>query len=73
MKNAADEIRKTELKENYAEQTPEHVTASLDGTWQHRGFASLKGIVTTISSGKWVDYEILTKNCKSCNDGREKS
>lgn len=62
MKNAADEIRKTELKETYDEQTPAHVTASLDCTWQRKGFASLNGIVTTISSGKCVDYEILTKN-----------
>ena len=67
MKNAADQIRKAELKQNFDLETPVNTTASFDGTWQRRGYASLNGVVTAISSGKCVDYdEVLTKHCKSC-------
>ena len=66
MKNAADQIRKAQLKQNFDLETPVNTTASCDGTWQRRGYASLNGVVTAISSGKCVDYEVLTKHCKSC-------
>ena len=44
------------------------VSASFDGTWQRRGYASLNGVLTAISieNGKCLDYECLTKNCKMC-------
>ena len=45
------------------------VTASFDGTWQRRGYASLNGVVSCISidTGKCLAYECLTKKCKSCD------
>ena len=39
---------------------------SLDGSWQRRGHASLKGVVTTISYGKCIDVETMTKFCRDC-------
>lgn len=42
------------------------VTASFDGTWQRRGYASLNGVVTSICQGKCVDVAIMTKSCRSC-------
>ena len=43
-------------------------TVSVDGTWQSRGFSSLNGIVgaVSVSIGKVVDIEIMSRNCKSC-------
>lgn len=43
-----------------------NVTASFDGTWQKRGYASLNGVVTGISNDKCIDYEVLTKRCNAC-------
>ena len=40
--------------------------ASFDGTWQRRGFSSLNGVVSCISNGKVIDYEVLTKVCRFC-------
>jgi hypothetical protein len=44
------------------------VSASFDGTWQRRGYASLNGVVSAISNdtGRCLAYECLTKNCKAC-------
>ena len=39
---------------------------SLDGSRQKRGHASLNGIVTTISNGKCIDVETMTKYCRGC-------
>ena len=45
---------------------------SVDGTWQRRGFSSLNGIVTAISSDskKCLDYEVMSKICKACEKWR---
>ena len=37
-----------------------------DGTWQKRGQSSLNGVVTLIGNGKCINYEVLSKKCKSC-------
>ena len=37
-----------------------------DGTWQKRGHSSINGVVTLIGNGKGIDYEVLSKKCKSC-------
>ena len=37
-----------------------------DGAWQKRGHSSLNGEVTLIGNGKSIDYEVQSKNCKSC-------
>ena len=43
-----------------------NVTVSFDGTWQRRGYSSLNGVVTCISEGKVLDYEVLCKVCPQC-------
>lgn len=43
-----------------------NVSVSGDGAWQKRGFSSLNGVMTLISSGKCVDVEVLSKKCKQC-------
>ena len=45
-----------------------NVPASVDGTWQKRGFSSLNGVVTVISvdSGKILDTEIMSRKFKGC-------
>ena len=37
-----------------------------NGTWQKRGQSFLNGVVTLIGNGKCIDYEVLSKKCKSC-------
>ena len=39
---------------------------SQDSSWQQRGHASLNGVVTTVSDGKCIDTEILSKYCTGC-------
>lgn len=39
---------------------------SCDGSWQRRGYSSLNGVVTVISSGKCLDYQVLSKVCNAC-------
>ena len=39
---------------------------SLDGSWQRRGHASLNGLVTTVSNGKCIDADVMTKFCRGC-------
>ena len=45
-----------------------------DGTWRRRGYSSLYGIVTAISTvtGKVIDIEIMSKDCKECTVWRNK-
>ena len=44
------------------------VVVSADGTWRKRGFKSSVGVVTVISllSGKILDTEIMSKECRTC-------
>ena len=44
------------------------VEVSSDGTWQHRGYSSLNGVVTVISikNGKALDIEPMSRACKAC-------
>ena len=48
--------------------TGDHCAVSVDGTWHRRGFSSLSGVVTAISvsTGKVLDVEVLTKECTVC-------
>ena len=70
MISAASEIEGTKDENGICD-----ITVSCDGTWQKRGYSSLKGIVTVISgdTGKCIDYRIRTKNFKTCQswEGRE--
>ena len=44
-------------------------SVSCDGTWQKRGYSSLNGVFTAIStdSGKIVDVECMSRFCKICD------
>ena len=65
MFRAVDEIRETSLMADHAQ--IEDCQVAIDGTWQKRGFASLNGVVIATScEGKVIDYQVLSKNCKSC-------
>ena len=37
-----------------------------DGAWQKRGHPSLNGVVTLTGNRKCINYEVLSKKCKSC-------
>ena len=45
-----------------------NIEISTDGAWQRRGYASLNGLVTvvTMDTNKCVDFEVLSKTCKTC-------
>ena len=45
-----------------------------DDTWTKRGYSSLYGVVTALSTitGKAVDAEVMSKNCKECTGWRGK-
>ena len=66
MCKAAEEIRRGDLGAEYDNDMIVGTTASFDGSWQRRGFASLNGVVTAISHGKCVDMAVLSKKCGSC-------
>ena len=50
------------------------VAVSGDGTWRKRGYSSSFGVVTALSTvtGKALDVEIMSKNCKECTVWRGK-
>ena len=45
-----------------------------DGTWRKRGYSSIYGIVTALSTvtGKVIDIEIMSKDCRECTVWRNK-
>ena len=53
-------------KEEHAASGKKVVTVSTDGAWQKRGHASLNGVVTTISEGMCLDFNVLSKYCRGC-------
>ena len=76
-KSVAEETMKDAIKElkesNHKDETNTiDIAASLDGTFQKRGYSSLNGIVSAISmdNGKVIDTVPMTRYCKSCI-GRE--
>ena len=50
------------------------IGVSGDGTWRKRGFSSSSGVVTAISllTGKTLDVEIMSKECRECMGWRDK-
>ncbi|XP_065679012.1 uncharacterized protein LOC136093725 [Hydra vulgaris] len=70
MNVAAKEVRIISLKKNYNDRIIVDEDISGDGAWQKRGYSSLNGFITIISktNGKSIDYRILSKKCKSCED-----
>ena len=71
MENAVEE-----LKEFYEPEEDGfyNVGISADGTWRKRGFSSSFGVVTALSllTGKAVDVEVMSKECRECMGWREK-
>jgi len=51
------------VRENELPTIPTNIVASLDGSWQRRGYASLNGVVTCIER---VNEKCIVKKCKSC-------
>jgi len=67
MKDAADELHKN------ADIPPESVIdigVSNDGAWSRRGFASINGLVATLSmeSRRVLDVEPMSRLCRMCKD-----
>lgn len=57
-----------EIKERFSSDDINDFQVSVDGTWQKRGFSSLNGVVTVVSSHtrKCIDFYVLSKKCKGC-------
>ena len=70
LKVAGDRLREEITKEN--DSSTENyilgIAVSFDGTWAKRGHTSLFCIVYVISfdTGEVIDYEVLSKFCKTC-------
>ena len=66
---AAESMRKAgeEVRSIIGETTAE-CGVSVDGCWQKRGYVSLNGCITTISTdnGKILDVEAMSRYCKEC-------
>jgi hypothetical protein len=56
------------MKTAAGEHEEDHITVSLDGSWQKRGHDSLNGIACMLSqhTGKVIDYQVETKRCHAC-------
>jgi hypothetical protein len=71
MKQAAQSLRESILKENGSEDTSSivDVAVSFDGTWAKRGFTSLFGVVFVIAvvTGEVLDYHVISKSCQKCS------
>ena len=65
---AGESNKNNELDDGMQNDNVCDISASFDGTWQRRGYASLNGVVSAISidTGKCLSYDCLTKNCKAC-------
>ena len=83
LRNAAESVAKAsmrkaagEVKEFYepAEDGLYDIAVSGDGTWRKRGFSSSYGVVTALSTitGKALDCEVMSKDCKECKLWRGK-
>ena len=72
IKNATKHVAEESMK-SAAELKDREVAAdigvSVDGSWQKRGFSSLNGVVIalSVSNGKIVDTEIMSRYCKLCD------
>ncbi|XP_065675570.1 uncharacterized protein LOC136091785 [Hydra vulgaris] len=62
MINAANKLQKTSLATT-------NICVSCDGTWHKRGYSSLNGVFSVIStvSGKVLDVEVMSRYCKGCS------
>ena len=70
LKEAGHRLREEISKENDSSSENDilDIAVSFDGTWAKRGHTSLFGIVYVISvdTGEVLDYEVLSKFCKTC-------
>ena len=83
IRNSAETVSK-ESMQNAAEEAKEFyepgedgvfdIGVSGDGTWRRRGYSSAYGVITAISTvtGKVLDVEIMSKECKECMVWRSK-
>lgn len=49
------------------------IPVAFDGTWQKRGYSSKNSVatVTSVDTGKVIDFQILTKHCYKCKSGNQ--
>eukprot|EP00112_Aurelia_sp_Birch-Aquarium-sp1_P011438 Seg2406.1 transcript_id=Seg2406.1/GoldUCD/mRNA.D3Y31 product="hypothetical protein" protein_id=Seg2406.1/GoldUCD/D3Y31 len=77
LKDAAEKVAKKSMSEAIPEITEYYeaaddgifdIAVSGDGTWRKRGFKSAYGIVAVMSTmtGKVLDVEIMSKECRGC-------
>lgn len=68
MKAAASEAK-------YINEGNPDIPVAFDGTWQKRGHTSKNAVatVTSVDSGKVLDYEVLTKHCYHCASGKKEA
>ena len=71
MRAAAEDVKKFYEPE---EEGVFDIGISEGGTWSRRGYSSMYGIVTAMStvSGKAIDIEVMSKECKECTVWRNK-
>ena len=65
LNHAAEEVK---LVEGTQDDGYCHISVSVDGTWQRRGFSSMNGAVAAISmvNGKVLDVATLSRYCQGC-------
>ena len=75
VKQAAKELHETLGKETGINEGVANCQVSVDGTWQKRGYSSLNGVVTLLSSktGKCLDFHVLSKKCRGCEHWSKKT
>jgi hypothetical protein len=73
-KEAASESMQNAVQEAVEIEGSRDLTVAIDGSWQKRGFKSKNGVVsaTTITSGKVIDVEILSKYCPTCKSEEDR-
>ena len=84
LKDAAERVAQKSMSNSVPETTDYYevaddgifdIAVSGDGTWRKRGYKSAYGIVAVMSTmtGKVLDIEIMSKECKSCAMNIKKS
>ena len=57
---------KNKAKEEHIGSGKKLIRVSSDGSWQKRGHVSLNGVVTTISEGRCINFEVFCKYFRGC-------
>ena len=73
-RHTADEVRNVDGGQGVTADEVVNNTNTTDCTWQRSGYSSRNGVVTIIgnSTGKCIDYRVMTKDCKACKYWKDK-